>query len=132
MEFRRFAASVILTIFSLGACTSQPQAGKPYTVQPNPSVLCALQNIMRPIWQRETNKAADLLGLSKAVLRFNLSVNGGHTENVKVVSNTGPETLAETAVVVVTEAVFPPMPRDVAAVLNDQPLHVEDSFTVRP
>jgi hypothetical protein len=64
------------------------------------------------------------------VIGFDIPVAGRHAQNIKVISNTGTDGLAEVAVTVVTEAVLPPMPRDVAAVLNNRPLHDQETFTV--
>jgi len=63
-------------------------------------------------------------------MRFEISVEGGPAKSVHVISNSGTEELAEIAVAVVTKAVFPPMPPDVAAVSNYKPRRMEESFTV--
>ena len=86
---------------------------------------------MQPISRRETERAADHFGLGQAVIGFDIPVAGGHAQNVKVISNTGTDGLAEVAVTVVTEPVLPPMPPDVATVLNNQPLRDQETFMVR-
>ncbi len=87
---------------------------------------------MRPAWEYEVRERADLLGVGEAVLRFDVPVKSGRADKVRVISNTGTETLAEIAVRVVTKANLPPMPPDVAAVLGGRPFQVENTFTVRP
>lgn len=122
--------TVLLASLGVTACVTRPQQFAPVPSNPVAAYRVRCLDTMEPIWRRETERAADRLGLGQAVIAFEIPVTGGHARNVKVVSNTGTDGLSEVAVRTVPEAVLPPMPRDVAAVLNNQPLFDQEAFTV--
>ena len=138
MTSRSLHLVMLLASLGITACATHPQrpAREEAVITPllptNPVAAYRAQceNKIGPLWLHETKRFADLLGIGQAVIEFDVPIAGGHARNVKVISNTGTDQDAEIAVTAVTEPLFPPMPRDVAAVLNNRPFHDQETFTV--
>ena len=127
----------LFAVLTLGACAGPPSRTTSVSTRPKPTnpvdaFYLRCQDAIEPFWRRQSKESADMLGLGTAVLVFEIPRAGGHARGVKVVSNNGPEALAEIAVASVAKVVFPSIPNDVVAVTNYRPFWVEYSFTVHP
>src|SRR6266446_3595720 len=103
MRFSYVCAILLLATLGLGACAapSSRTASVPFRPKPSNPVdayYLRCQDIIEPFWRRQSRQSADLLGLGTAVLVFEIPRAGGHARGVKVISDTGPEALAEVAV----------------------------------
>jgi hypothetical protein len=131
---------LVMLLASLGvaACATRPQRPAPedavitYSLPTNPVAAyhSKCEKMIGPFWLHEITRFADLVSVGQVVIEFDIPPSGGYARNAKIISNTGTDQNAEIAVRAVTEPVFPPMPRDVAAVLNNRPFHDQETFTI--
>ena len=138
MNSRSFHLLMLLASLGIAACATHPQrpvhedavTTRPLPTNPVAAYRARCENMMGALWLHETKRFADLLAIGQAVIEFDIPIAGGHARDVKVISNTATDQLAEIAVTTVTQPVFPPMPRDVAAVLNNRPFHDQETFAI--
>ena len=86
-----------------------------------------VQDAIGSRWYFYAQRRGDLVSIGTAKIHFFVN-REGRVEGVRVVSNSSNETLASFSVQSIVEARIPPMPPDVAAILDQNRLEVEYSF----
>lgn len=80
-------------------------------------------------WYYYVNSQIGLLNIGTVTVRFTVSADG-KVGNVKVVSNTSNESFASVSISSIIEAEIPPIPEDVAKLLDNGRLEIDYSFTI--
>ena len=86
-----------------------------------------VQDAIGSRWYYYAQRRADLAAIGTAKIHFFVT-REGRIDSVRVVSNSSNETLASFSVQSIVEARIPPMPSDVAAVIDPRGMEVEYSF----
>ena len=86
-----------------------------------------VQDAIGSRWYFYAQKRGDLASIGTTKIHFFVN-RDGRIDGVRVMSNSSNETLASFSVQAVVEARVPPMPPDVAAILDQNRLEVEYSF----
>jgi outer membrane biosynthesis protein TonB len=80
-------------------------------------------------WYYYVNAEIGLLNIGTVVIRFTVEQDGS-VRGIQVLSNTSNESFATCSIRSIVEAEIPPIPPDVAAVLNDGRIEVDYTFTI--
>ena len=82
-------------------------------------------------WYYYIGQRMDLITIGEARIKFFVNASG-HVENVEVLSNSSNQIFGEYCIQSVTKAELPPIPPDLAALLDEGKLEIEFSFTIYP
>lgn len=82
-------------------------------------------------WYHYVNKRIDLITVGSVRIRFFIN-SQGRAENVEILSNSSNSAFAEFSVLSITEAKIPPLPAEVAPLLDDNRLEIQYTFTIYP
>lgn len=80
-------------------------------------------------WYYYVNSQIGLLNIGTVSVRFTVSADG-KVSGVKVISNTSNESFASVSISSIIEAEIPPIPEDVAKLLDNGRLEIDYSFTI--
>lgn len=80
-------------------------------------------------WYYYVNNDLSLLSIGTVVIRFTVRQDG-RVEGIQVLSNTSNETFATCSIRSIMEAEIPPIPEDVASVLDNSRIEVDYTFTI--
>lgn len=86
---------------------------------------------MQAVWERIASERADLLSLGTARVQFKVMPDG-HVSEVKVVSNSGNQALADVGIFAVQHTDIPPIPRAALADLPSGYMPGDFSFMTYP
>jgi len=82
-------------------------------------------------WYYYIDQRMDLLTTGEARIRFFVNASG-HVEDIQVMSNSSNPLFEEYCIQSITKAELPPIPADLATLLDDGKLEIEYSFTIYP
>jgi len=82
-------------------------------------------------WYYYIGQRMDLIRIGEARIRFCVNTSG-RVEDVQVLSNTSNQIFGEYCIQSIVKAELPPIPPDLAALLEDGKLEIEFSFTIYP
>ena len=82
-------------------------------------------------WYYYVGQRMDLITVGEARIRFCVNTSG-HVEDVQIMSNTSNQIFGEYCIQSIIKAELPPIPPDLAALLEDGKLEIEFSFTIYP
>lgn len=80
-------------------------------------------------WYYYSNKRMDLVAIGNVQIHF-VVTHEGRVEGLRVISNTSNETVASFSIQAIVEARIPPMPPDVAAVIDPHGMEVTYNFGI--
>jgi outer membrane biosynthesis protein TonB len=82
-------------------------------------------------WYYYIGQRMDLITVGEARIRFCVNTSG-RVEDVQILSNTSNQIFGEYCIQSIVRAELPPIPTDLAALLEDGKLDIEFSFTIYP